>query len=187
MRPRPQLTQPLRARRRWPPWPHCQEGPGSSGTTLHQHGERASYFLAGSPPRSPSRPIICRPREPHRLAGPPHGHPVLLHQHNQDLSVRGRRHPFRLKTSLIAAFSSASSAYIRLSFAFSVSSSRGRFSSSTDAPAYFDRFGRSSCLRRLAGAALRGEEGARLQLWRYLAHASGLGGGQAGRRRSTRR
>src|SRR4029450_12540588 len=36
------------------------------------------------------------------------------------------------------------------------------------------------CLRRLAGAALRGEEGARLQLWRYLAHASGLGGCQAG-------
>jgi hypothetical protein len=40
---------------------------------------------------------------------------------------------------LIAAFSRASAAYIRFSFAFSASSSRRRFSSSTDAPAYFDR------------------------------------------------
>jgi hypothetical protein len=40
---------------------------------------------------------------------------------------------------LIAAFSSASSAYIRFSFAFSASNYRSRFSSSTETPAYFDR------------------------------------------------
>ena len=45
---------------------------------------------------------------------------------------------FGSRTSLIAAFSSARSAYIRLSLAFSASSSFSRFSSSTDAPAYFD-------------------------------------------------
>jgi hypothetical protein len=39
----------------------------------------------------------------------------------------------------IAAFSSANSAYIRFSFAFSASSSFSRFSSSTEAPVYCDR------------------------------------------------
>jgi hypothetical protein len=38
---------------------------------------------------------------------------------------------------LIAVSSSARSAYIRLSLAFSTSSSRMRFSSGTPAPAYF--------------------------------------------------
>jgi hypothetical protein len=53
------------------------------------------------------RPVVRRPREPHRLACPPHGHPVLLHQHGQDLSFRGRRHRFRLKTGSSAPSSPA--------------------------------------------------------------------------------
>src|SRR5712691_2336115 len=85
------------------------------------------------------RSVIRRPRESHRLAGAPHRHPVIPHQHGHDLAFRGRRHRFRLRTSLIAAFSRASSAYIRFSFVFSVSSSFSRFSSSTDAPAYLAR------------------------------------------------
>ena len=39
----------------------------------------------------------------------------------------------------MAAFSSARSAYIRFSLAFSVSSSRSRFTSDTDAPPYLLR------------------------------------------------
>src|SRR5437773_6035050 len=73
---------------------------------------------AGAP-----RPVVRRPREPH----------------GQDLSFRGRRHRFRLKTSLIAAFSSARSAYIRFSLEFSASGSFNRLSSAIDAPAYFAR------------------------------------------------
>src|SRR5215510_10211775 len=64
---------------------------------------------------------------------------MLVHQHRQDFAFRGRRHRFRLRTSLMAAFSSASSAYIRFSLAFSASSSFNRLSSATEAPAYFAR------------------------------------------------
>jgi hypothetical protein len=39
----------------------------------------------------------------------------------------------------MAAFSKARSAYIRFSFAFSASSSRSRFTSATEAPAYLRR------------------------------------------------
>ena len=60
-------------------------------------------------------------------------------QHLNRLSFRGRRYHFRAKTSLMAAFSSARSAYIRFSFAFSPSSSRSRFTSDTEAPAYLLR------------------------------------------------
>src|SRR5713101_4438601 len=94
----------------------------------------------GVPPQPGARrPIVRRPRQPHRLAGAPHRHAVDLHQYRQGFAFRGRRHRFRLRTSLIAAFSRASSAYIRLSFVFSASSSFSRFSSSTEAPAYFAR------------------------------------------------
>src|SRR5262249_44519318 len=89
--------------------------------------------------RRRTRPVVRRPRQPHGLARPAHRAPVFLHQHGQDFSFRRRRHRFRLNTSLIAAFSKASSAHIRLSLAFSASSSFRRFSSSTEAPAYFER------------------------------------------------
>src|SRR5262245_24307978 len=87
----------------------------------------------------PWRPVVRRPRQPHRLAGAPDRDPVLPHQHGHDLAFRGQRDRFRLRTSLIAAFSSASSAYIRFSLAFSALSSFSRLSSATEAPAYFAR------------------------------------------------
>src|SRR5262249_44874016 len=94
----------------------------------------------GIPPQPrPRRRVVRRPRQPHGLTGAPHRDPVLLHQHRQDFTSRGRRHRFRPRTSLIAAFSRARSAYIRLSLAFSASSSFNRFSSATEAPAYFAR------------------------------------------------
>ena len=40
--------------------------------------------------------------------------------------------------SLIAVFAGANLGYVRMSFAFSVSNSRNRFSSETPAPPYFD-------------------------------------------------
>src|SRR6478672_13534879 len=64
---------------------------------------------------------------------------MLLHQQLSDLSLHERPYSFRFRTSLMAAFSSARSAYIRFSFAFSTSSSRSRFTSETDAPPYLLR------------------------------------------------
>src|SRR3954452_10239280 len=87
----------------------------------------------------PRRPVVRRPRQPHHATGAADGELMLLHQHLEHLSLRRRRYSFRPRTSLIAAFSSARSAYIRLSFAFSASSSRRRFTSLTVAPAYLLR------------------------------------------------
>ena len=53
-------------------------------------------------------------------------------------ALRGWRYSFRDNTSLMAEFSSARSAYIRFSFAFSASNSLSFFSSETEAPAYRD-------------------------------------------------
>src|SRR5581483_975484 len=64
---------------------------------------------------------------------------MLPHQHLGDRSLRRRPYSFRFRTSLMAAFSSARSASIRFSLAFSASSSRSRFTSDTDAPPYFPR------------------------------------------------
>ena len=89
--------------------------------------------------RTLRRPVVRRPREPHHPAGPraPTARARVTRIVDR-LPLRGRRHSFRCSTSLIAAFSSASSAYIRFSFAFSASSSFSRFSSETVAPPYFD-------------------------------------------------
>ena len=64
---------------------------------------------------------------------------MLCRQDVNGLTTCGRRYRFRLRTSLIAAFLRASSAYIPFSFAFSDSSSFIRLSSKTLVPAYFDR------------------------------------------------
>lgn len=64
---------------------------------------------------------------------------MFLHEHLGHLPLPGRLYSFLDRTSLIAAFSSASSAYMRLSFAFSASSSFIRFSSETDTPPYLPR------------------------------------------------
>jgi hypothetical protein len=63
---------------------------------------------------------------------------MLGGEESDGLPLRGRRHNFRASTSLIAAFSRASSAYSRFSFAFSYSSSLSRVRSFTLAPPYFD-------------------------------------------------
>ena len=89
--------------------------------------------------RGDRRPIIRRPRQPHDLTCAANRQRVLSHQHVKRLSFRGRRYSFRARTSLMAAFSSARSAYIRFSRTFSPSSSRSRFTSATDAPAYLLR------------------------------------------------
>ena len=59
---------------------------------------------------------------------------MLVHKHLGGLPFHGRRCSSRDRTSLIAAFSSANSAYMRLSLEFSASSSVIRFSSLTVTP-----------------------------------------------------
>src|SRR5690606_36127 len=84
------------------------------------------------------RSVVRRPREPGCLASALHRDPVLLGHDPDRFALGGRRQSFRPRTSLIAAFSRARSAYMRLSLAFSTSSSFSRLSSATDAPPYFD-------------------------------------------------
>ena len=64
---------------------------------------------------------------------------MFLHEYLRGLPLRRRPYSFRFNTSLIAVFSSARSAYIRLSFAFSASRSFSRLSSETLTPPYFAR------------------------------------------------
>ena len=85
------------------------------------------------------RRIPCRPGQSDDAAGATDREPMLRRQHLDGIATRGRRYRFRLSRSWMAAFSRASSAYIRFSFAFSVSSSFRRLSSATSVPAYFDR------------------------------------------------
>ena len=104
----------------------------------HDVGERRDHGRIPTMCRH-RRPIVRRPRQVYDLTGPSDWQLMFPHQHLGDLSFRGRRYNFRAKTSLIAAFSNARSAYICFSFAFSPSSSRRRFTSATDAPAYLLR------------------------------------------------
>ncbi len=77
-----------------------------------------------------------RPREPHDLASLTAGESVLRDHGFHRRTLGCRRHNFRDRTSLIAAFSRARSAYIRLRRLFSASSSLTRLSSLADMPAY---------------------------------------------------
>ena len=81
---------------------------------------------------------LC-PRQPHHATGSLYWQPMLLYQHLSQLSLRRRPYNFRCRTSLMAACSSARSAYIRLSLACSASSSRSCRTSDTDAPPYLLR------------------------------------------------
>src|SRR5579862_8720010 len=91
-------------------------------------------------PRCPidPRPVVRRPRQPGCLASSNDRQTVLLGHDPDRVSLGRRRQSFRLRTSLIAVFSNARSAYIFFSFAFSASSSRNRLSSDTAAPPYLD-------------------------------------------------
>src|SRR5262245_26224381 len=93
-------------------------------TTVPDHDLVQRRDDVGVPQQAgPWRPVVRRTRPPHRLTGAPDRDPVLLHQRGHDLAFRGRRRRFRLRTSLIAAFYRASSAYICFSLACSASSS----------------------------------------------------------------
>src|SRR5690606_23301059 len=86
-----------------------------------------------------SRPVVRRSRQSHHATRPLHRQPMLGDEHLGDLSLRERPYSFRWSTSLMAAFASAGSAYMRFSFAFSASRSRNRFTSDTVAPPYLLR------------------------------------------------
>ena len=64
---------------------------------------------------------------------------MILDEHLGRLSLRDRLYSFLESRSRIAAFSSASSAYMRFSFAFSASNSFIRLSSETLTPPYLAR------------------------------------------------
>jgi len=83
-----------------------------------------------------TRLVVPRPRQPGCSASTRDRQTVLLDHDPARFAPGRRRQRFRLRTPLIAVFSSARSAHIRLSFAFSASSSRRRYSSGTPAPAY---------------------------------------------------
>src|SRR5712691_12603810 len=84
-----------------------------------------------------SLPVIRRPRELCCSAGPGNRQTMLLDHDPRCLPAFRRRYSFRFSTALIASFSSARSAYIFFSRAFSASSSRRRFNSETLKPPYF--------------------------------------------------
>lgn len=84
------------------------------------------------------RVVMRRARQPDDAARATDREPMLSRQDFDHLTTRGGRYSFRPSTSLMAAFPSARSAYIRLSFAFSASRLFMRRRSATVAPAYFD-------------------------------------------------
>ena len=84
-------------------------------------------------------PVVRRPGESPDSSGSLDRELVFDDHPLDGLPHRGRRSSFRESTSLMAAFSSARSAYIRFNFAFSASSSFIRSSSLTETPAQLDR------------------------------------------------
>ena len=76
-------------------------------------------------------PVQSRPRYPRDPAGPALGQVMLIDHHLNGIELGSWLYHFRDSTSLMAAFSSARSAYMRLRRAFSASSSLTLFSSET--------------------------------------------------------
>jgi len=123
---RPGVTveaQPVVALPEAPPW-----------SLFHDRHQRLDY-LGVAHGRIRRRRVPGRPRQPDDATRSSDRELVLRRQHLDDMTTRGRRHSVRLSTSLMAAFSSARSAYIRFSLAFSASSSFMRFTSAIVAPA----------------------------------------------------
>src|SRR5690606_1021394 len=81
-----------------------------------------------------------RPGEPNHVTGPAQRPLVLLQEEAHGVALLRRPYSFLAIRSFIAALSRASSAYIRLSLAFSASSSFTRRSSDASMPPYFDFF-----------------------------------------------
>src|SRR5690606_16332113 len=96
----------------------------------------------GIPYRPVHRRLVPRcPRQPNAITGPAQGPRVHLDQVPHGLALLLRPYSFFAIRSFIAALSSASSAYIRLSLAFSASRSLTRRSSEASKPPYFDLWG----------------------------------------------
>jgi hypothetical protein len=91
-----------------------------------------------TPRRRSQDSVVRRPGQSHDETGLLDRYPMLAHVHLRGLTLHGRRYSSRDSTCLVAAFSSASSAYMRLSLALSASSSFMRLSSLTVTPPYFD-------------------------------------------------
>src|SRR5690606_5917835 len=94
------------------------------------------FISRGSSLRCRGWPLVVRrPRQACNVTGA-RDRQAGLHQQLDHLAPGRRRQDFRFRTSLIAEFSRARSAYMRLSLAFSASSSRSRCSSDTWTPEY---------------------------------------------------
>ena len=116
--------------------------PRAAGRSIFRSPTAGNGPPRRSGPRSPRRPVDSPAPEAGSTppaTGPPHRHPVITDQQGDPLSLRGRPYNFRARTSLMAAFSSARSAYIRFSLACSASRSRNRVTSETLAPPYLLR------------------------------------------------
>ena len=88
--------------------PPAAEPKAPLGQLRHERGQRRDDLRIPVEPIL-QRPIVGRPREGCGLAGAPNGQ-ALLSQDRDHLPRRGRRHSLRLRTALIAWFSSAISA-----------------------------------------------------------------------------
>src|SRR4029453_15248213 len=125
-----------------PAVPQCPQPvvafPEAPAHVFGQHGIERRDQLAIAHPALHPRPVVPPPRPPGSLPSAHAREPMFLDHDPDRLALGRRRQSFRLRTSLIAVFSSAKSAYIRLSLAFSASNSRSRLSSAIPAPAYFD-------------------------------------------------
>src|SRR5690606_15762295 len=105
-------------------------------TTLDLPGQcRDDLCVAHGPMQR--RLIPGRTRQPDAITGPAQGPRVHLDQVPHGLALLLRPYSFFAIRSFIAALSSASSAYIRLSLAFSASRSLTRRSSEASRPPYF--------------------------------------------------
>src|SRR5690606_22352127 len=106
-----------------------------AGVVFAQPGQRADQLgIAHRPVQR--RPVPRRPRQPHALTGPAQGPCVHLDQVPHGFALLLRPYSFFAIRSFIAALSSAISAYMRLSLAFSTSSSLTRLRSDASMPPY---------------------------------------------------
>src|ERR1700722_1456103 len=124
------MSQPAQPRKELP------KAPARLG--FHQSQQCIDHGPVAFPARD-RPPIPRRPRKPNQATSSIDRDLVVLHHNLRNLAFRRRLYSFRFSTSLIAAFSSASSAYILFNLAFSASRSFIRLSSLTVTPLYFDR------------------------------------------------
>src|SRR5690606_30708461 len=108
-----------------------------AGRRLDQAGQRRDELGVTHRPVQRRR-IPGRAGQPHAIARPAQGAGMNLDEEPHRLALLHRPYSFSAIRSFIAALSSASSAYIRLSLAFSDSKSLTRLRSDASIPPYFD-------------------------------------------------